>query len=165
MKNFYALLGQTTHETKISVQKYGGSFGKVAIGLFILNFLSISASAQNDFGSNNHMTSRKMAAAMKYSDGSSSKSSYVATSELEKEINSVLKDARVLLMDENIKARFETGFAPEMFRKVEQSCPSVDLKNLILGSDTFVASTIVSDQELKHALGLLKKSVDFLNTK
>lgn len=42
MKNLYAVLGRTAHETKESVQKYGSSFGKVAIKLtFLLNLLFV----------------------------------------------------------------------------------------------------------------------------
>ena len=36
MRNLYTVLGRTAHETKESVQKYGSSFGKVAIAFLIL---------------------------------------------------------------------------------------------------------------------------------
>lgn len=42
MRNLYTVLGRTAHETKESVQKYGSSFGKVAIKLtFLLNLLFV----------------------------------------------------------------------------------------------------------------------------
>lgn len=132
--------------------------------LFAL-FLSFSLSAQTEVTSGEHQTSRQMAAAIKSSEAKSSTASYVATKELEKEINSVLNEIRVLLTNDNNKARFETSFAPEMYRKGEQVCPSVSLKNLILGRDTYVATTVVSDQEMKHALDLLKKIAEFLDIK
>lgn len=132
--------------------------------LFAL-FLSFSLSAQTEVTSGEHQTSRQMAAAIKSSDTKPSISSYAATKELEKEINSVLNDIRVRLMDENVKLNFEASFAPEMYRKGEQVCPSVDLKNLILGRDTYVVTTVVSDQEMKHALDLLKKIAEFLDIK
>jgi hypothetical protein len=135
--------------------------------IVLLAFLTtvFSSAAQTDVTSSEHQTSRQMAARMKSSEAKSATASFVATKELEKEINSALNEIRVLLTDDNNKTRFETSFAPEMYRKGEQACPSVDLKNLILGGSSFVATTVISDQELKHALDLLKKTLEFLDIK
>lgn len=109
-------------------------------------------------------SSRQLSASNKSAE-TGSPESYIATQELEKEINSVLNNIRVLLLDENTKTRFEADFAPEMYREGEQACPSVALKNLILGSDSFVAANAVSYQELRGALELLKKTIEFLDIK
>ncbi len=165
MKHFYSNLGITSLKTNDAVRSYGSSFGKVAIILILLSFFTSKVYAQTEGKSDGHQSSRQMAASMKYTEAVSSNSSFVATKDLENEINSVLKDIRVLLTESGAKTRFEAEFAPEMYRKGEQACPSVALKNLILGSNAFVATTISSDQELKHALGFLKKSIDFLDIK
>jgi hypothetical protein len=88
-----------------------------------------------------------------------------AFTELEVKVNSLLKEARILLAEESNKQWFQENLEKGLRQKSEQVCPNLPVLTLMFGNDPFVCTPNMDKQELFYAIEFLNVSINGMLTK